>query len=145
MHRFDLHSISPVLNASQNVALCIGIDGIKPLPADDPEMEPFLHLPLSDVDLSSSSSQGPPPTKTFLIATKKQHEEEQGARPTFVEDPWSGKTLTLRAEFVETSTGRAEALAQEDRASSDATFEKPPSGGREFLAVPRRLYGEVFV
>merc|ERR1719217_1143553 len=90
MHRFDLDAISPVFNASQMVALCVGIGGIHHLPADDPKMAPFLHLALTDANQVESA-------KPFLIATKEQENQKAGV----LEDPWNGLSFTLRADFVE--------------------------------------------
>merc|ERR1719487_2562696 len=80
VHVFDLHDVSPVFNATQTVAFCIGIADLHHLPADDPEMKPFLHLPLTEAARDEES-----PTRTFLLAVK-DHEDDK-SNETSMENP----------------------------------------------------------
>lgn len=133
VHRFLLHGISPVFNATQKVALCIGVDEIDRLPADDPTMTPFLHLPLSEV-----GSKQAPATRTFLIASKDH--DEQTAAEARIEDPWHGLSITLRAEFVavplESGGEPPKQQAEEESVETSYLTTSLSPSGKGFLAQP---------
>jgi len=96
IHRFSLRDAAPVLQEGEAFLLCAGVGALKPLPADDPRKEPFLHLPLTNVSTAASPSQ---PGATFLLATQDHGAMKAGDISGL--DPWKGHTFTLRAEFVE--------------------------------------------
>eukprot|EP00929_Paragymnodinium_shiwhaense_P117468 TRINITY_DN8807_c0_g1_i4.p1 TRINITY_DN8807_c0_g1~~TRINITY_DN8807_c0_g1_i4.p1 ORF type:complete len:1098 (+),score=150.86 TRINITY_DN8807_c0_g1_i4:88-3381(+) len=133
VHRFDLSETSPLFTAaSSRVAVCIGIGSVKPLPADDPNMEPFLHLPLSDPAAGNESL-----PRTFLHATEDHKDQKSG---TVVSNPWKGNTIALRAEFTEAGASSGIVLATQPAnkkgESVDGEAEEPRQKAVGFLAYP---------
>mmetsp|Transcript_81275 Transcript_81275/g.263563 ORF Transcript_81275/g.263563 Transcript_81275/m.263563 type:complete len:975 (-) Transcript_81275:413-3337(-) len=91
-HRFDVGSASaaPLLQGTPFL-ICIGIGSTREL-VSDVGLEPFLHLPVTEVPSAGLEGQA---GATFLLCTLNSS--------TSGLDPWVGHSLTLRAEFVEAS------------------------------------------
>lgn len=58
------------------------------------DAEPFLHIPLSDANFSQEAY-----NSTFLLMTEQHEEDSVGT--TTGPDPWEGRTVPMRTEFVE--------------------------------------------
>jgi len=95
-HRFHLAGAVPTIEAGEQFLLCVGVAEVKPLPADG-DNEPFVHLPLTDA--APSTSEEGKPGATFIRAVEDHGGLKAGE--TSKMDPYDGRTLSLRAEFVE--------------------------------------------
>lgn len=94
-HRFDFSSKSPTFGAEETFMVCVGVVGVKALPADDPSILPFVHLPLTNVTSAGEAGKAGatmlivPPARGLVTAL-----DSTGL------DPWDGHTFVVRAEFV---------------------------------------------
>eukprot|EP00442_Polarella_glacialis_P051628 CAMPEP_0115067308 /NCGR_PEP_ID=MMETSP0227-20121206/11315_1 /TAXON_ID=89957 /ORGANISM="Polarella glacialis, Strain CCMP 1383" /LENGTH=1121 /DNA_ID=CAMNT_0002453355 /DNA_START=49 /DNA_END=3414 /DNA_ORIENTATION=+ len=124
-HRFRLGAKwGPELQKGEAFFLCVGTGEVKSLQYDGEGLQPFLHLPLTEVNSSGNVGK----TGWTVLRGNSTNVEN-------VSDPWQGHTLSLRAEFMHslpattTTTPAAAAVAAAAVAAAAATTETQALSG----------------